>query len=237
MHLIVFDIDGTLTDTGTVDSECFWQTAKEIFGLPSNYPTWIEGLKDVTGLGIVSQLCEQALARKISDSEVDRFKGRLVAVLEAAVRKDTECIRALPGAAAVLTTLRSIADLKSAIATGCFLAEAELKLRRARLFDPGIPMSSCDGARSREEIMTISARKAVACYGGSLSAVTYVGDGVWDCHAAQRLGWNFIGVGSGDAAQRLLDAGAATVLPGFQPSGAFFDAISNAAIRRQPSGT
>jgi phosphoglycolate phosphatase-like HAD superfamily hydrolase len=187
MHLIVFDIDGTLTDMGTVDSECFWQTAKEIFGLPSNYPTWIEGLKDVTGLGIVAQLCEQALARKISDSEVDRFKGRLVAVLEAVVRKDTECIRALPGAAAVLTTLRSIADLKSAIATGCFLAEAELKLRRARLFDPGIPMSSCDDARSREEIMTISARKAVACYGGSFSAVTYVGDGVWDCHAGQRL--------------------------------------------------
>jgi hypothetical protein len=98
-------------------------------------------------------------------------------------------------------------------------------------------MSSCDDARSREEIMTISARKAVACYGGSFSAVTYVGVGVWDCHAAQRLGWNFIGVGSGDTAQRLLDAGAATVLPGFQPSGAFFDAISNAAIRRQPSGT
>jgi hypothetical protein len=32
----------------------------------SNYPTWLEGLKDVTGLEIISQLCEQVLARKIS---------------------------------------------------------------------------------------------------------------------------------------------------------------------------
>jgi hypothetical protein len=63
MHLVVFDIDETLIDTGTVDMECFWQAAKEIFRLPSNYPTWVEGLKHVTGLCILSQLCEQALAK------------------------------------------------------------------------------------------------------------------------------------------------------------------------------
>ena len=226
MHLVVFDVDGTLIDTSAVDSECFWQSAREVFRLPSNYPTWVEGLKHVTGLGIISQLCEQAWARKISASEVNRFKGRLVALFEAAVRNDTECFRAVPGAAAALTALRSIAGLEPAIATGCFLAEAEFKLRRAGLFDPDIPIVGCDDAPSREEIMTISARRAIANYGGSFSAVTYLGDGVWDLQAAQRLRWNFIGVGSGDAAQRLLDAGAATVLPGFEPSGAFFDALS-----------
>jgi phosphoglycolate phosphatase-like HAD superfamily hydrolase len=66
--------------------------------------------------------------------------------------------------------------------------------------------------------------------------VTYVGDGVWDFQAAQRLGWNFIGIGSGTAAHRLLHAGAAAVLPNFSPSEEFFGAISKAAIRRQPSG-
>jgi phosphoglycolate phosphatase-like HAD superfamily hydrolase len=236
MHLVVFDVDGTLTDTSAVDAECFWQTAKEIFRLPTDHPTWLEGLKDVTGLGIVSQLCEQALARKISASEVDRFKARLVAMLEAAVRKEMECIRPIPGAAEVLATVRSRAGLEAAIATGCFLAEAEFKLRTAGLLDPDIPIASCDDARSREEIMTISARKAVAKHGRNFSAVTYVGDGVWDLQAAQCLGWNFIGVGSGDAAQRLLHEGAATVLPSFEPSGAFFDALSKATIRRQPSG-
>jgi phosphoglycolate phosphatase-like HAD superfamily hydrolase len=230
MHLVVFDVDGTLIDTSAVDAECFWQTAKEIFGLPSNYPTWLQGLKDVTGLGIVSQLCEQALAREISASEVDRFKGRLVAMFEAAVRKDAECIRATPGAADVLTALRSVAGLEAAIATGCFLPEAEFKLRTAGLLDPDIPIASCDDARSREEIMAISANRAVEKAGSKFSAITYVGDGIWDFQAAQRLGWNFIGIGAGDAAGRLMRAGAAAVLPNFSPTEEFLDAISKAAI-------
>ncbi|MHB8382036.1 MAG: HAD family hydrolase [Candidatus Binataceae bacterium] len=236
MHLIVFDIDGTLTDTGTVDSECFWQTAKETFRLPPDYPTWVEGLKDITGLGIISQLCEQALARKIRASEVYRFKARLVAMLEAVVRKALECIRPIPGAADVLAKIRSTAGLEAAIATGCFLTEAEFKLRTAGLLDPDIPIASCDDARSREEIMAISVSEAVAKRGRNFSAVTYVGDGVWDFQAAQRLGWNFIGIGTGDAAARLMRAGAAAVLPNFSPSEEFFDVISRAAIRRPPSG-
>jgi len=232
MHLIVFDVDETLIETSTVDSECFWQTAREIFRLPSNYTPWIEGLKDVTGLGILSQLCEQALARKISASELDQFRGRLVAMLEAAVRRNAKCIRAVRGAADVLAAVRATAGFNAAIATGCFLPEAEFKLQTAGLLDPDIPIASCDDARSREEIMAISARKAVAKRGRNFSAVTYVGDGVWDFQAAQRLGWNFIGIGTGDAAARLMRAGAALVLPNFSPSEEFFDATSRAAIRR-----
>ncbi len=232
MHLVVFDIDGTLTDTRTVDSECFWQTAKEIFRLPSNYPTWLEGLKDVTGLGIVSQLCEQALARKISASEVDRFKARLVAMLDAAVRRNVKCIRAMPGAADVLAAVRATAGLEAAVATGCFLPEAEFKLRKAGLFDASISIAGCDDAPSREEIMANAARQAAAKHGREFSTVTYVGDGVWDVKAAQHLGWNFIGIGTGDAAERLRRAGATTVLSSFQPATALLDVLSKTAARR-----
>jgi phosphoglycolate phosphatase-like HAD superfamily hydrolase len=236
MHLVVFDVDETLIDTGTVDSKCFWQTAREIFRLPSNYTPWIQGLKDVTGLGILSQLCEQALARKISASELDRFKARFVAILEAAVRKNVKCIRAMPGAAEALAALRATGGLEAAIATGCFLRSAEFKLRIAGLLDPDIPIASCDDARSREEIMAISANRAGAKTRSRFSAITYVGDGIWDFQAARHLGWNFIGIGAGDAARRLMRAGAATVLPNFSPNEEFFDAISKAAIRRQSSG-
>jgi phosphoglycolate phosphatase-like HAD superfamily hydrolase len=229
MHLIVFDIDETLIDTGTVDMECFWQAAKEIFRLPSNYPTWVEGLKHVTGLCILSQLCEQALARKITASELDRFKARFVAILEAAVRRNVNCIRTMPGASDVLAALRATAGFEAAIATGCFLPSAEFKLRTAGLLDPGIPIASCDDALSREEIMAISANRAVAKTGSRFSAVTYVGDGVWDFEAAQRLGWNFIGIGAGDAAARLMREGAVSVLPNFSSSKEFFDAISKAS--------
>jgi phosphoglycolate phosphatase-like HAD superfamily hydrolase len=232
MHLVVFDIDGTLTDTDTVDSDCFWQTAREIFRLPSNYTPWIEGLKDITGLGILSQLCEQALAREITGSELDRFKIRLVAMFEAAVRRNVKCISAMPGAAEMLAGIRATPGLEAAVATGCFLPEAEFKLGRTGLLHPDIPIASCDDAQPREAIMAISADRAVAQHGRDFSAVTYVGDGVWDFQAAQRLGWNFIGIGTGDAADRLLRAGAATVLPHFSPSEEFFAALRKSAITR-----
>jgi phosphoglycolate phosphatase-like HAD superfamily hydrolase len=236
MHLVVFDVDGTLANTAPVDMECFWQAAKEIFRLPSDYPTWVEGLKDVTGVAILSLFCEQALARKISASELDRFKGRFVAILEAAVLKNVNCFRAMPGAADVLAAVSATTGFEAGIATGCFRHSAEFKLRSAGLHDPDIPLASCDDARSREEIMTISAHRAVAKHGRNVSAITYVGDGIWDFQAAQRLGWNFIGIGTGDAAERLIRAGAAAVLPDSNPREEFFDALSKAAIRRQPSG-
>ena len=232
MHLVVFDVDKTLIDTGTVDMDCFWQAAKELFRLPSDYPTWVEGLKDVTGVAILSLFCEQALARKISASELDWFKDRFVGILEAAVLKNVNCFRAMPGAADVLAAISAAGGFEAAIATGCFRHSAEFKLQSAGLHDPDIPFASCDDARSREEIMTISAQRAVAKHGRNVSAVTYVGDGIWDFQAAQRLSWNFIGIGTGDAADQLLRAGAVTVLPHFSPSEEFLDAVSKAASRR-----
>jgi len=236
MHLVVFDVDGTLADTAPVDMECFWQAAKEIFRLPSDYPTWVEGLKHVTGVAILSLFCEQALARTISASELGRFKARLVEILEAAVLKNVNCFRAMPGAADMLAAVSATAGFEAAIATGCFRHSAEFKLRSAGLHDPDIPIASCDDARSREEIMKISANRAAAKCGRDFSAVTYVGDGLWDFQAAQRLGWNFIGIGSGDAAAQLTSAGAATVLPHFSPREDFFAAISKAANHPQPRG-
>jgi phosphoglycolate phosphatase-like HAD superfamily hydrolase len=84
--------------------------------------------------------------------------------------------------------------------------------------------------------MLSAARKAGAKHGCQFSAVTYVGDGVWDIKAARNLGWGFIGIASGDGAEQLRRAGAAMVLPNFNPCEKFFDTLSKLATRRQPSG-
>ena len=63
------------------------------------------------------------------------------------------------------------------------------------------------------------------CTGLDFSAVTYVGDGAWDVKAARQLGWNFIGVGAGEAAEQLKRAGAETVIPDFEPTKAFLELL------------
>ena len=179
-----------------------------------------------TDLGIASQHCKAAFGRDITAPETDLLKRRLVELLEAAVLTNSESIRAMPGAAAALAALRTRSDFAAAIATGCFRAVAEFELRRAGLFDASIPIAGCDGLLSREEIMTSAARQAAAKHGREFSAVTYVRDGVWDVRAAQNLRWDFIGIGSGDAAERLRRAGATTVLGSFHPATALLDALS-----------
>ena len=233
MHLVVFDVDGTLTDTSAVDADCFWEAAREIFRLPSSHSRWLQHVEHHTDLGIASQHCEAAFGRDITASEVDLLRRRLVALLEGAVLTNAECIRAMPGAADVLAGVRLTSNLEAAIATGCFLASAEFKLRKAGLFDASIPIAGCDDAPSREEIMGNAARQAAAKHGREFSTVTYVGDGVWDVKAAQHLGWNFIGIGSGDAADRLSRAGASTVLGSFKPATAFLDTLFKTTMRRQ----
>ena len=233
MHLVVFDVDGTLTDTNEVDAECFWRAAREVLRLPSDHPRWIEEVKNYTDLGIASQHCEAAFARAITAFEIDLIRNRRVTLLEAAVLMENECIRPTRGAASALSALRAEPGFAVAIATGCFLASAEFKLRTARLFDESIPIAGCDDATSREEIMLNAARKAAVTYRLDFSTVTYVGDGAWDVKAARHLGWNFIGVGAGDAAERLLHAGAETVITDFEPATAFLDLLGKTANRRQ----
>ncbi len=232
MHLVVFDVDGTLTDTNAMGAECFWQAAREVLRLPPNHSQWLDEVEHYTDLGIASQHCKAAFGRDMMAPEIDLLKRRLVASLDAALLANVECIRAMPGAADVLAAIGSRSDFCAAIATGCFFASAEFILRKAGLFDGSISMAGCDDAPSREAIMLSAARKAGAKHGCQFSAVTYVGDGVWDIRAARNLGWGFIGIASGDGAEQLRRAGASTVLGSFEPITKFLDEVSKTTTSR-----
>jgi hypothetical protein len=64
---------------------------------------------------------------------------------------------------------------------------------------------------------------------------------VWDVRASRSLGYGFIGVGSGAAADKLHAEGAVHVLPDFQDSARFFVLVSTIqspekALQRTASG-
>ena len=41
MHLVMFDIDGTLTETMKVDEECFVDSFKDVFGFADIDTDWL----------------------------------------------------------------------------------------------------------------------------------------------------------------------------------------------------
>jgi phosphoglycolate phosphatase-like HAD superfamily hydrolase len=70
MHLVVFDIDGTLTDTNLVDGECYWRAVREVLGLSGERPDWSD-FHHVTDVGIAAELCARHLGRQLSSPEIE----------------------------------------------------------------------------------------------------------------------------------------------------------------------
>ena len=142
------------------------------------------------------------------------------------VEKDPRAYQ-IPGSAEILSILAKSFDLALALATGGLRASAELKLRRANLLNPFIPMASSNDAVSRDEIIGIAARRAAEKHATQFTKFTHVGDGVWDAKAARDLGWRFIGIGSGEQADRLRQAGAGMVIPDYRRAEGFLGLLAD----------
>ena len=79
--------------------------------------------------------------------------------------------------------------------------------------------------------MRIAADRAAKKYMVEFSGFTFIGDGVWDVRAARNLGWNFIGIGAGENAERLRRAGADTIIPDYNPIARFLSILRRSRER------
>jgi phosphoglycolate phosphatase-like HAD superfamily hydrolase len=215
MHLVIFDIDGTLTQTNRVDDWCFVQAFVDELGMTdidsdwSRYPT-------VCDSGITKHLFQEYFQRNPRFDETLRLQKRFVALLEEAYQQQPQHFSAVPGAVTMLHALRQEPEYKIAIATGGWQLSALLKLAKAQLDITGLPAAFADHGLTREVILAAAMAMARGIYQQrQFSQVTYVGDGVWDVRTAQKLGIGFIGVAQGDKETALRAEGATDIIQDF----------------------
>ena len=79
----------------------------------------------------------------------------------------------------------------------------------------GIAASFAEAGPAREMIVEAAISKAGAKYGTDFQKIVLVGDAIWDVRTARQLGLPFVGVGSGEGAALLRNAGANAVLENF----------------------
>lgn len=116
MQLVVFDIDGTLTDTTVVDGECYWRAVGELLGIAGQEPDWSD-FRHVTDAGIAAELCLRHLGREMRSGEIEAIGSRLVALLEVALVKDRIEYQ-ITGSAEILSILDRSSEFAVALATG-----------------------------------------------------------------------------------------------------------------------
>jgi phosphoglycolate phosphatase-like HAD superfamily hydrolase len=228
MKLVIFDIDGTLTQTSRVDEICFVRAFADAHGVSVISDHWID-CPHVSDSGVTQHLFQHHFGRDPREDESQAIKTRLVDLLEEHHRIDRSYFAEIPGAAEAFNRRAQSRDWAKAIATGCWQASAEMKLRAASINYDGVRGGFAEDGVAREAIVSAAiARSRVSYRRESFDRVVSVGDGVWDVRTAARLGLAFVGVASGARAEMLREAGAKHIIPNFEDTGRFFEFLEEA---------
>jgi beta-phosphoglucomutase-like phosphatase (HAD superfamily) len=211
MPIALFDIDGTLTASNDIDSECRAQAFLDVFGFPLN-TNW-DDYEHVTDRGIAIEAFREARGRVPTEHELARDRTRCIELLDERMKFLDE----IPGAAAFIKLLRAH-KWRIALCTGAWGDSARLKLARAG-FPTDLPLASCDDEISREAIL----RRGIALAGSANDITVSFGDAPWDVRAAGPLHLPFIGIGK--EAETLRRSGVAEVFADYLDADAVFAAI------------
>jgi phosphoglycolate phosphatase-like HAD superfamily hydrolase len=222
MHLVMFDIDGTLTETMKVDEECFVRSFNDVFGFDDINTDWSHYPR-TTDSGIFYDVFTSRIGRSPTAQEVSRFRQHFIQLLAAASSRSP--FRPVAGADRLLSRLAQGGSHRVSLATGSWRDSARLKMASAGLCYEDFPSASADDALDRESIIRLSRQRAAERYGESFACTVYVGDGVWDARACRGIGIPFIGIGTGRRATRLSAEGAVCVFSDYSDTDLFLSSV------------
>ncbi len=225
VHLVLFDIDGTLTHSQAIDGELYVRSLAEVFGFMDVGTDW-SAYRHTTDSGILQEIFETRLGREPSAAEVAAFRAHFVDAI-ASVAAQTP-FREIDGAGLALGRIAELPSCRMALATGGWSDSARCKMRSAGLDYDAFPAASADDALSRVSIMQVAIDRATSRTGCRPDRIAYVGDAVWDARACLRLGLPFIGIAAGRDADMLRAEGAQVVFADYSDIARFCSALEQA---------
>ncbi len=195
MNLIIFDIDGTLTQTNEVDSICFAQAIMDVLDIPELNTNWAS-YKYSTDSGLLNEIFESHFQRLPTEDEINTIKDRFVSYLKQAWLNDKFLYSPILGAETIFRKIQDLSTWHMGIATGAWKSSALFKLESATIPHVELPKSYADDHVERAEIIKKTIKQAQAKHKVSqYEKIIYVGDKPWDKRAAMQLGIGFVGIG------------------------------------------
>ncbi len=189
MHAVIFDIDGTLLLSASVDDDLYRAAVHLVLG-PVDFRSTLAEYEFVTDSGILTQVLDDN-SITAEPSQMERIKTGFVSSLRSHIA-DNGPFQETPGARRRVEDLCTSDNYAIAVATGGWRESAELKLTSAGFDLTRFPLATSSESSSRVEIMSI----ALAQLGDhEFQTISYYGDGTWDRDACLALGWQFHPVG------------------------------------------
>jgi phosphoglycolate phosphatase-like HAD superfamily hydrolase len=217
--VLLFDVDGTLLSTGGAGRRAIEKTFGVVHGRDDACRHFrFDGMTD---RAIVRQGLE-AIGAPTSDEAIDAFLGAYLAVLEAEVAA-TSGYKVHAGMREAVEAALAREGFAVGLGTGNIERGARVKLARGGLDDAfAFGGFGCDHEH-RPTLIEIGARRGAERLGVPLAScrVVVVGDTPKDVAAAQAMGAESLGVGTGNfTAEALLAVGATWAFPSLASPGA-----------------
>ncbi|MEO0510936.1 MAG: HAD family hydrolase [Verrucomicrobiota bacterium] len=192
MKLIIFDIDGTLTQTNTVDTLCFTEALATFFDT-SDFDTDWKNYKHVSDSGITKEIAKRLWGRSLTAEESSQLEELFISILSA---HPANSFAPILGAERFIELLKKTETYQIALATGCWKSSAIHKLEKAKIDHTNVPLATSSDSPDRANIMKEARIRAINHYGLEVIEETlYFGDAVWDVRACGNLNWRMIGIG------------------------------------------
>lgn len=191
MTAIIFDIDGTLTDTTKVDDKCFMKAFKNVFGIDISNQNWLD-FKNVTDWGITEELILKHKKRLPTAIEYEKIISEFLLELQYELNTNKNQFQEIEGASVFIKFLQEKDEIKIGIATGGWEKSALLKLNAIGVNASKFAFSNSNHFKAREDIVlnTIQELKQK----NKIDRIIYFGDGTWDYLTCEKLGIEFIGI-------------------------------------------
>jgi phosphoglycolate phosphatase-like HAD superfamily hydrolase len=191
MHLVMFDIDGTLVDSAGFDGALYAQAVESVLNVAVDRD-W-DRYENVTDSGILDQLLRESGAAGDRAALALRVQRHFIELIRAHVARNVAAVEEIAGARRLVGRLVALPGVRVAVATGGWEETARLKLAHVGIDTERLAFASSSDALARTAIMRIAERRALN--DGGYGRATYFGDGPWDRRASAELGYEFIAVG------------------------------------------
>ncbi len=191
MHLVVFDVDGTLVESEDFDDILYARAIRTALEIDVD-EDWSR-YRHQTDSGILNEVLDRNGIKGDRSLAHASVRRDLIALVAGYLADRGGRLPEVPGARAFVNRLAAWPEVVIGIATGGWQETAAMKLRAIGLDPDTLNLASGSDAESRVEIMRTAAERTLA--GRSAERKTYFGNRPWDREASRRLGWHFIGIG------------------------------------------
>ncbi len=224
MHYVIFDIDGTLTNTKKVDDKCFIKSFEQTFGIDISHEHW-EEFTNVTDWGITEEIVIRELGREPTQQEYSNMRNNFFRLLQNERQNNPNQFSEINGAKCFFDFLSSKDGFEVGIATGSWKTAALIKLASIDISIDGICFSNSDHYKSRAEVTKHVIRQLGTKESSKPEKITYFGDGKWDLLTSHSIGIHFIGIDTeGDG--KLTELGAETVFRDYSDQQLILDSLA-----------